>query len=511
MNEPLSDSREIKVFKSPKSLIKSPRFQDILFTRSPSLRTTNTNENFVTYDDSENNINDDAIITEDQIYNEVVDIIVNEEQNIWIIGLLMLFACVIFWILSLQILNNVMKNTDFDHPLLAAYFNGSFFILFGLKPLFQDFEKLVNPKNEKANDKLCVSNENYNSNDQNDNDSVDLGLLNTPNIRLSHSQIVKVSIVASFLYFLNCYLGSAALKYTSASNQTILATSSSIFSLIFGILFKIEKFTLTKSISVLCSMFGIILITSSTTTNLDILSLSREKFGDLLAIVGACSYSGFLTLLRIKLGEQTNSDSDSLLYGYMGFSTLIGILPILLIYNYFNWEPLILPDNIMILAMLLTSSLLNSLSDYFASKASLIASPLAVSLSLSMAIPVNMYLDSYFNSGLNFSIKYLVGITLIFSSFLIINISNENEIVENAIENAIEEAINYDENLSLLLSPNIKPTESNNNTPLLSAAISSIPNLSINAVLDDSNLTNQPRLVVTGGQNHKYFFREIKD
>jgi drug/metabolite transporter (DMT)-like permease len=506
----MTQLKDAKVYKSPRALIKSPRFHDLIFTKSPSLKINEIYE-------------DDETVTEDQIYNEVMDIIVTEETNVWITGLVLLFASVIFWILSVQILNNVMKKTDFDHPLLAAYFNGSFFILFGLKSLIADFKKLflkifkVNSANDNAlnlqsdnDNNNGNNNSNYNSTNQTVDSSSDEHisvLLETPKVQLSHSQIVKVAMFSTLLYVLNCYLGSAALKYTSASNQTILATSSSVFSLIIGVICKIEKFTFSKVISVSCSIFGIILITFSTTAiSTETLKLSTENFGNLLALIGAFSYSCFLTLLRIKLGEQTDSENDSLLYGYIGFTTLIGTVPVLMVYDFFGWEKLTLPTNKKILIMLLSSSLLNAFSDYFGSCASLITSPLSVSLSLSTAIPISMFLDSYFNGGVTFSIQYFFGIFLIFASFIFINIKSEQEIVEFAIENAIEEAINYDESLTELLSPRLQPK---NNDLLLYPSSADIPGLSISSAFEDHPL--QPRLIVTGGQNHKYFFREIKE
>lgn len=495
------DPKQTVVFRSPKSLVKSPRFHDpitsLLFSKSPSLKS-----------------NCDDIIPEDEIFNEVVEIIAAEERNVWISGLILLFGTVFFWIISVQILSNVMKKTDFNHPLLAAYFNGGFFIFFGLRPVMADLwsmrKKILNQNYSDTplvQDEIPIYDSNTNDIVFDGQDTVDSKiLLTTPKIQLSHNSLIKVSLLAAFLYFLNCFLGSTSLKYTSASNQTILATSSSVFSLIIGVLLKFEKFTIGKVLSVFCSICGIILITfssSSPDTLLWIKSLSSEELGDILATIGACSYSCFLALLRIKLGEQTNSENDSLLYGYIGLMTFLFGFPVLLIFDFFSWENLGLPDNKIIFVMLLLSSLLNALSDYCGSCAALITSPLSVSLSLSTAIPISMFLDSYFNGGLNFTLQYFIGIILILSSFIFINLSNEQEIVENAIGNAVEEAINYDEQLSVYLSPRLPPIHSKSDN----IGGLEIPGLSIDHAIEES----QPRLVITGGQNHKYFLRETRD
>lgn len=517
------------LYRSPKSLVKSPKFVEPLSSLLfPVLSPTSLKSN-----------NENDRISQEQIYDEVVDIIVTEEKNIWISGLILLFFSVLSWILSTQLLNNVMKKTSFDHPLFSSYFNGGMFIFFGLKSLISDFwinlQKLkLNKKksniNQTETENCILENHQYNSyNSSNENQSI----FETPHLRLSHKEIIIVSAFASLLYFTNCFLGSSALKYTSASNQTILATSSSVFSLIIGVILKFEKFTIGKLISVICSMFGILFITFSSSiksSNLLILNnLSNENIGNLLAIIGACSYSGFLALIRIKLGEQTDSDCNSLVYGYMGFITFICGLPILFIFNYFNWEHFEFPNDKNILIMVLLSSMLGTISDYLGSLASLITSPLTVSLSLSTAIPITMFIDSYFIGDSNFTLNYWIGLILIISSFIFSNIENQNEIVEIAIENAIEEAIQHDEQLLTLLSPRLSPALyeqyqshfNNNNNDL--TKVKDIPGLSIDQNIntdiqnqndeeyDYNDNQEQQRLVVTGGQNHKYFFREIKD
>lgn len=516
----MPDFKDGKVFKSPKSLIKSPRFHEplssLIFTGSPTTRA----------------YPEDDRISQDQILEEAVDIIVTEEKNVWITGLIFLIFSVSSWIISVQLLNNIMKKTSFDHPLFSSYFNGGMFILFGIKPLLADWKKGIqqtrnnnnsinNNNTENENESFIPHNNNNNSsyNSNNDNTSI----FETPKVVLSHKEILIVSAFAALLYFGNCFLGSSALKYTTASNQTILATSSSVFSLVLGVILKFEKFTIGKLISVICSMLGILFITFASTVSNPMpiysksdfqffISLTTENLGNILAIIGSLSYSGFLALFRAKLGEQTNTDSNSLVYGYMGFFTFVFGLPVLYIFNYFDWEHFTLPEDKIILLMVLLSSLLGTLSDYFASLASLITSPLTVSLSLSTAIPITMFLDSYYNEGVNFTFRYWIGIILIISSFVFTNIENQNEIVETAIENAIEEAINHDEQLSLLLSPHLSPYLSHHDTyvDIPGLSIDHNNNNNINDILDENEQEHQ-RLVVTGGQNHKYFFREINE
>ena len=69
-----------------------------------------------------------------------------------------------------------------------------------------------------------------------------------------------ISFEFSMLWFLANYFVAACLEYTSVASSTILTSTSSIFTLIFGAIFHVESFTTKKLLGVLASFTGIILI-----------------------------------------------------------------------------------------------------------------------------------------------------------------------------------------------------------------------------------------------------------
>lgn len=479
-----ADSRTLKL-RSPKSLLHSPRFHDPItnqvYVRSPSLK----------------DLTPSIIDSEDQLVNDVQKIIKEQERSQWFLGLIYLFGLVSTWIVAVQISNNVMKRTQYDHPFIMAYTTGSFFFVFGFWTMVKDLFSRIKKYYRKSNGKLNIQNNTYGTvdpnanNEQIDNDS-QIILVETPNVQLSYKDMVILGSTAAFFYYINCLLGTMCLRYTSASNQTILATTSSFFSLIVSVFVKIEKLTIGKIISIIISIIGVLCITLSSSENVAV-KMEKAMLGDIMAVVGAFCYSCFLVVLRLKLGEETDSEKDKIVYGYIGLTTLVFGYPLLLIVDKLGFEPLELPQDINIFYMILLAAFLGSLSDYCGSVASLLTSPLLTSLSLSTAIPISMICDSFFYGGANLSIWYFTGIILIFTSFIFTNVSNEKEIVQEAIEEAIEEAIQHDELLTPLLSPM---------APSLTQVMD-IPSLSI-----DQNVTEQ-QLVITGGHNHKYFIRDI--
>lgn len=79
---------------------------------------------------------------------------------------------------------------------------------------------------------------------------------------LSVPETAKLSLEFCLLWFSANYLVAACLEYTSVASSTILTSTSSIWTLILGALFKVEHFSWKKLIGVLASLAGIALISS---------------------------------------------------------------------------------------------------------------------------------------------------------------------------------------------------------------------------------------------------------
>lgn len=77
---------------------------------------------------------------------------------------------------------------------------------------------------------------------------------------LSIRETAVLSLEFCLLWFLANYFVAACLEYTSVASSTILTSTSSIWTLIFGAMLRVENFTLKKLVGVLSSLAGIILI-----------------------------------------------------------------------------------------------------------------------------------------------------------------------------------------------------------------------------------------------------------
>lgn len=89
---------------------------------------------------------------------------------------------------------------------------------------------------------------------------LDAGEMQSATAVLTISETAVLSLEFCFLWFLANYFVAACLEYTSVASSTILTSTSSIWTLIFGALLKVEKFTIKKLVGVLACLTGIIMI-----------------------------------------------------------------------------------------------------------------------------------------------------------------------------------------------------------------------------------------------------------
>ncbi|QPG75332.1 hypothetical protein FOA43_002685 [Brettanomyces nanus] len=443
-----------------------------------------------------------ASLQEHQVLDQVLDIIKTDEHTRWIKGLFYLAVLIITWVIAVQLANNLMKNTDYDHPLFIAAVDGVFFLLFGIRSLLRHIYSALTRTFGYRSPLIRQPVINYQA-AQSEPDSI---LLEALSYQLSYYEILSVGAQVAIVYFISGACATTALKYTSASNQTILSTTSSLFTLMLGVLTHVERFSVAKLVAIVVSIIGICLITMEDSIKLKYSTSNLEILGDLIALAGALAYSAFLIILRLKLGGQTDSQRDILVYVCLGICTILFVTPLLGIADLIGLEKFSFPPDRTTLLIILLCGFLNAVSDYCASVASLLTSPLITSLSLSMAIPVSMLCDSFFFHTIHTSATYYLGIILIFSSFIFTSLSDQEDVINTAVKEAVSEAVNYNDALSPILTPHLSITSPFSSPALLT--YDEIPGFNID---NSSNIAvSQQQLVVAGGHNRKYFIREVK-
>ncbi|PKA66521.1 hypothetical protein AXF42_Ash003175 [Apostasia shenzhenica] len=160
--------------------------------------------------------------------------------------------------------------------------------------------------------------------------------------RWTRRRVAKISLFICPFWFLGQLTFNLSLKYTTVTSNTILSSASSLFTFLVSLTFLGEKFTWIKLISVLLCMGGTIMVSladSSTNSN----SVATNPLvGDILALVSACLYAVYITLIRAKLPDEDNGKdqaSTPQFLGYLGLFNFLIFLPVALVLDFTRLEP----------------------------------------------------------------------------------------------------------------------------------------------------------------------------
>ena len=160
--------------------------------------------------------------------------------------------------------------------------------------------------------------------------------------------VARLALDFCILWFLANYLVSIALQYTTVASCTIFLSTSSLWTLFFGVLTKVEKFTLTKLLAVLLSLLGIILVSTADLSGSSSSGPSRQQpflnafLGDLIALGSATLYGLYTTLLKKYAGSPERTDM-LLFFGFVGAFNALTLWPGLVILNETGIEPFKMP------------------------------------------------------------------------------------------------------------------------------------------------------------------------
>ena len=267
---------------------------------------------------------------------------------------------------------------------------------------------------------------------------------------LSVKETAILSLEFCLLWFGANYLVAGCLEYTSVASSTILTSTSSIWTLIFGAAVRVEGFTFKKLIGVLASLAGIILISTvdlagkdndGNRGNFPHKTQGEIAIGDTMAFGSAIMYGLYTVVMKKRIGNEDRVNMP-LFFGLVGLFNVVFLWPGFLILHFTGVETFQFPPTgkiwtivlVRTFTLLLQSYLsllqLNSassfISDYCWAYAMLLTTPLVVTVGLSMTIPLSligqMILSSQYSSAL-----YWVGAFIVLLSFLFINHESKEE------------------------------------------------------------------------------------
>lgn len=255
----------------------------------------------------------------------------------------------------------------------------------------------------------------------------------------SHKQSFRIGLGLLPLWFTAHYLYNVSLCSTSVASSTVLSSTSSIFTFLFGYLFRVETVTRRKLAGVLVCFLGVLFVTFSgvkarpSESDSECTKENTLK-GDLVALLAAVCYALYSLYIKYFLGDDTAfkplSEHDAkeeenidkpqvhLILGYVGLLTAILFIPVILVIPNLTKHL-----NLHTVEFLLLNGLLNNvLSDYLWARAVILTSPTVVTVGISLTNPLAALFDWIIN-GVVMNSGQLFGGLLILLGFSVVVVS----------------------------------------------------------------------------------------
>lgn len=258
---------------------------------------------------------------------------------------------------------------------------------------------------------------------------------------LSLHETAKLSLEFCMLWFLANYFVAACLEYTTVASSTILTSTSSVFTLLFGSMFGVEKFTVRKLIGVLASLAGIILISSQDLSgesaddehrgDFPEKSLREIAIGDALAFASAVMYGIYAVVMKKRIDDESRI-SMPLFFGLVGLINIFILWPLFFIFHFSNIETFAMPPTSRVTLIVLGNSMTSLVSDLCWAYAVLFTSPIVVTVGLSMTIPLSLVGQIVLN-GQTASAVYWVGAMVVVLAFVFVNREEKKDELEGEL------------------------------------------------------------------------------
>jgi len=280
----------------------------------------------------------------------------------------------------------------------------------------------------------------HSDNDLEGTTNLTLSPLDTTLPPLTTRETFLLSLKFALLWFIANYFNSACLHFTTVASVTILSSTSSIFTLIFGALTGVEHFTLRKLLGVLVCLAGVVLTSGIDVSEGD--STDRGKFptktskelavGDALALTAAVLYGIYSVALVKTVGDESRIRMP-VFFGFLGLVNVAVLWPGFFVLHYAGVESFSLPPTGRIWGIIVINAAISLISDVCWAYAVLFTGPLVVTVGLSLTIPLSlvgqMVLEDEFVSAI-----YFVGAAVVVAGFLVVNWDMGGEAIEKTSE-----------------------------------------------------------------------------
>ncbi|OIW29806.1 hypothetical protein CONLIGDRAFT_345962 [Coniochaeta ligniaria NRRL 30616] len=367
------------------------------------------------------------------------------------LGIILLLVTVFLWTASNFLASYIFSDHTYDKPFFLVYLNTSIFAV-SLIPMIIQYTAKHGLSGLKTRTgelwlELRYGTPSHHKSAQDLDDDPDaerllvddegsleaFDLPPAPEEKLSLRETAWLSLEFCMLWFLANYFASACLEYTSVGSVTILTSTSSVWTLVFCAVMKVEGFTYRKLVGVLASMAGVILISSIDLSgasddnrgNFPHKTRGQIAVGDAMAFFSAIVYGMYVTVMKRSVGNEDRVDMP-LFFGLVGLFNVLFLWPGFFILHFTGIEPFALPPSGKVWAILMLNSVSSFISDMSWAYAMLLTTPLVVTVGLSLTIPLSL-IGEMIQYEQYSSWIYWIGAGIVFLSFLFVNHESKEE------------------------------------------------------------------------------------
>lgn len=213
---------------------------------------------------------------------------------------------------------------------------------------------------------------------------------------------------------------------------------SGFFTLGIGRLFRVESLTAVKIAAVFTSFGGVLLVSLSDSSRVSPEDPSPSTnglvngehhttvaplFGDTLALMSALFYALYVTLLKVRIREESRIDMQ-LFFGFVGLFNIIGTWPIGILLHLTGLETFELPHTSKTIAALIINMFITLSSDFIYVIAMLKTTPLVVTIGLSLTMPLAVIGDFLLKRPVKFQV--ISGAAVVLLSFVAIGVADRH-------------------------------------------------------------------------------------
>lgn len=215
--------------------------------------------------------------------------------------------------------------------------------------------------------------------------------------RWTRARTARVSMLVCPFWFLAQLTFNLSLRYTTVTSNTILSSTSTLFTFLVALVFLGETFTWLKLISVLLCISGTIIVSLADSGSTLNAIATNPLFGDFLSIVSAGLYAVYITLIRKKLPDEKEGQgqvSMAQFLGFLGLFNMLFFLPVALVLNFAKLEPFHTLTWEQVGLIVGKGLLDNVLSDYLWAKAILLTTTTVATAGLTIQVPIAALVDT---------------------------------------------------------------------------------------------------------------------